>query len=250
MKTLIINLLLMVFTTQQAIAYAPSVEQIELHAALNEISKSEKLPTIGQFSSGKKMNFKQYKKQKRKLIRKINKRVKKLYKLTPASQVNHLVNQKMKEIKKVRRVAKKISKKRSVMRAIAKNKGISSDQAKSLLSSKSTQLNASDIRIEIEEIIREYGSYITYLKELRSNLYELTYATYKSASADKSNKSISNDDDLFVGLLGFAGIGIAFVLFWAWVIAIILGFSAMPILIGAGIAGGIGGLLVLAAGGA
>lgn len=248
MKKLLLNLTLLAFTFNQALAYTPSSEDLEISKALDEISAElDKEQVSLTQAKDKKLSEKKFNKIKAKALKNISKEIKKLEKMEQDEQLAYLIKKNTKQFKKIRKIAKKIKKRNGLRSKIAKKANISEEELISKINKVSSIYAEEEAVQVIRDRVSDYSGYENYLSGVKQEIESKTYNDYlikiETASNTKSVKagrSIASDGEWTIGLIVFGTIAIfamAVALAVFFIAALIAGtFTPLVFVIG-GVAG-------------
>jgi hypothetical protein len=242
MKKIILNLVLTVFTSSQALAYAPSVENREITKAVDEISKMlDGQGSITKTTKSRPMSPRKFKRNKKKFIKQTLKKIKLIENLNLIEQEEYLVIQNKKDFSKARKVSLKLLKKDRLLNKLAKKTGVRVEQIKNQLR-KATSLESEDATKESLILkAQNAGGYQYVLEERLEKLMNMDYKSYleglkkltRNKRSPASTKSLFNGEwDSFVAAALFVS-GIILMMFAT---AILLVVMAIILLAGGSVA--------------
>jgi len=216
MKTLAINFVLLIFSFNQALAYAPSSEDMEINKALDSLSSEldRVVPSaLKSAQSNSKMSERKFNRIKRKSIRKLNREIDKMAKLSLEEQERRFVQKVKKQFKKSRKVVSKLEKRHRLLIKIARKTNTDPGHLLATMKDKSSATSEMKAIANLKESAINHGGYEGMLLEQLKKVQDADYAEYlKKTSAKtkyrKGSRSIASQagvgdfiSDVFAHLL-------------------------------------------------
>lgn len=249
MKNIFINLILCIFTMNQAMAYMPTAEDREISNALDQLSKEFESEGTSKLFLGKRILTEAgFKNEKEKLISHLNNEISKVENLNQDEQKEYLSNKTKKQFARAEKVTKKLLKRKYLLAKMARKSGVSKEQFANKIKSLASTRTQEKTLMMVNDKSEEIGGYEYLLKDKINEVKELSYDSYKQKMSGNNKtfklptqKSINSDDDfvimffIFIILYVYYGsIAVIILLVIAAIVAIVGGVAA-PILITAGI---------------
>lgn len=211
MKKIAINLVLLMFTFNQALAYAPSAEDIEISKALDSLSKELDASDFAQTKSvgeSKQISERKFNRLKRKSLRKLNHELNTISKLTPESQEIYFENKIKKQFRKSRKVVSKLERRKRLLSKIARKSKTTPEALMATMKDSSTVGSEEKAISEIKEAAIQHGGYEGLLLEQIKKAQDAQYFGHLNSTASKGKtrkggRSIASEtpiDWIFTGL--------------------------------------------------
>ncbi len=200
MKNFILNLVLIAFSSGQALAYTPGVEDRQIAQALDEVTKMiDANSTISKSATSSPMSLKKFERNKRKFIKKTTQKISKMESLSLVEQEEYLLSQNSEDFRKVRKVSSKILRRGSLLRKLASKSGLTVKDLKNKLEQSATTESEEETAQNLLSQARQAGGFEFVLKSRLDKLISMSYQDYLSSI--ESFTQNSNSKSLKSGIL-------------------------------------------------
>lgn len=203
MKALLLNITLFAFTFNQAMAYTPSQEDIEISKSLDEISKELDTKELTDIKSSlSKVSKKKFERVKKRALKKLNKQLDEAQDLSQQEQEVLIEKMVTKQFKKARKVSQKIQKRKRLARKLARKAKITPEALAQKMNESTSKRAELAFKEELKNDISKAGGYDRYLERKIASIEELNWNELKQAKSNHKRLSFkkNNGGDNWGGL--------------------------------------------------